>query len=113
MGSDRALPGPRALKVVPPGPKNPLCEYKMRLAVGDGTYEIHETNNTVAVGLAVTHGCIRMWAALLVSIPVGTKVWLTNEPVKIAYEDGKLLIECQRACVSLHAHTCTQRGRGG
>jgi lipoprotein-anchoring transpeptidase ErfK/SrfK len=33
----------------------------MRLAVGDGTYEIHGTNNPVAVGLAVTHGCIRMY----------------------------------------------------
>jgi L,D-transpeptidase ErfK/SrfK len=69
----------------------------MRLAVGDGTYEIHGTNNPVAVGRAVTHGCIRMYpedvAALFASVPVGTKVWLINEPVKIAYVDGKLLIE--------------------
>jgi L,D-transpeptidase ErfK/SrfK len=31
--------------------------------------------------------------ALFASIPVGTKVWLINEPVKIAYVDGKLLME--------------------
>ena len=84
-------------KVVRPGPKNPLGEYKMRLAVGDGTYEIHGTNNSVAIGLAVTHGCIRMYpddvAALYAAISVGTKVWLINEPVKIAYVDGKLLME--------------------
>jgi L,D-transpeptidase ErfK/SrfK len=83
--------------MVPPAPKNPLGEYKMRLAVGDGTYEIHGTNNRVAVGLAVTHGCTRMYpddvAALFASVPVGTKVWLINEPVKIAYVDGKLLME--------------------
>jgi hypothetical protein len=32
-------------------------------------------------------------AALFVSAPVGTKVWLINEPVKIAYVDRKLLME--------------------
>jgi L,D-transpeptidase ErfK/SrfK len=94
---EHAARGDPLPKVVPPGPKNPLGEYKIRLAVGDGTYEIHGTNNPVAVGLAVTHGCIRMYpedvAALFEAISVGTKVWLINEPVKIAYVDGKLLLE--------------------
>jgi L,D-transpeptidase ErfK/SrfK len=94
---EHAARGDPLPKVVPPGPKNPLGEYKIRLAVGDGTYEIHGTNNPVAVGLAVTHGCIRMYpedvAALFEAISVGTKVWLINEPVKIAYVDGKLLME--------------------
>jgi L,D-transpeptidase ErfK/SrfK len=94
---EHAARGDPLPKVVPPGPQNPLGEYKMRLAVGDGTYEIHGTNNPVAVGLAVTHGCIRMYpedvAALFASAPIGTKVWLINEPVKVAYVDGKLLIE--------------------
>jgi L,D-transpeptidase ErfK/SrfK len=95
--AEHAARGDPLPKVVPPGPKNPLGEYKIRLAVGDGTYEIHGTNNPVAVGLAVTHGCIRMYpedvAALFEAISVGTKVWLINEPVKIAYVDGKLLLE--------------------
>ena len=94
---EHAARGDPLPKVVPPGPQNPLGEYKIRLAVGDGTYEIHGTNNPVAVGLAVTHGCIRMYAediaALFESVPVGTKVWLINEPVKVAYAGGKLLIE--------------------
>jgi L,D-transpeptidase ErfK/SrfK len=69
---------------VPPGPKNPLGLYAMRLAVGDGTYLIHGTNNPIAVGMPVTHGCIRMYpddvAALFPLVPVGTPVRLVNEP---------------------------------
>jgi L,D-transpeptidase ErfK/SrfK len=94
---EHAANGDPLPKVVRPGPKNPLGEYKMRLAVGDGTYEIHGTNNPLAVGMAITHGCIRMYpedvAALFAAVPVGTKVWLINEPVKVAYVDGDLLLE--------------------
>jgi L,D-transpeptidase ErfK/SrfK len=82
---------------VGPGPDNPLGAYAMRLAAGDGTYLIHGTNNPIAVGLAVTHGCIRMYpddvAALFPLIPVGTPVRLINEPVKVAWIDGELLLE--------------------
>jgi L,D-transpeptidase ErfK/SrfK len=83
--------------VVPPGPANPLGRYAMRLAAGNGTYLIHGTNNPIAVGLAVTHGCIRMYPndveALFPLIPVGTAVRLINEPVKVAWVDGELLLE--------------------
>jgi L,D-transpeptidase ErfK/SrfK len=82
---------------VGPGPDNPLGAYAMRLAAGNGTYLIHGTNNPIAVGLAVTHGCIRMYpddvAALFPLIPVGTPVRLINEPVKVAWIDGELLLE--------------------
>lgn len=82
---------------VPPGPDNPLGQYRIRLAVGNGTYLIHGTNNPIAVGLAVTHGCIRMYpddvAALFPLIAVGTPVRLINEPVKVAWVDGELLLE--------------------
>jgi L,D-transpeptidase ErfK/SrfK len=94
---EHAAHGDPLPKVVPPGPMNPLGEYKMRLAVGDGTYEIHGTNSPVPIGVAVTHGCIRMYpadvAALFALVPIGTKVWLINEPVKVAYVDGKLFME--------------------
>jgi len=84
-------------KVVPPGPDNPLGEFAMRLAVGSGSYLIHGTNNPLAVGMAVTHGCIRMYpediAALFPLVPVGTRVRLINEPVKVAWVDGQLLLE--------------------
>jgi L,D-transpeptidase ErfK/SrfK len=69
----------------------------MRLAAGNGTYLIHGTNNPIAVGLAVTHGCIRMYpddvAELFPLVPVGTTVRLINEPVKVAWVDGELLLE--------------------
>ena len=82
---------------VPPGPNNPLGAFAMRLAAGNGTYLIHGTNNPIAVGLAVTHGCIRMYpddvAALYPLIPVGTPVRLINEPIKVAWVDGELLLE--------------------
>ena len=84
-------------KVVPPGPDNPLGEYAMRLGIHPGDYLIHGTNNPQAVGMAVTHGCIRLYPedieALFKIVPVGTKVWLINEPVKVAYVDGELLLE--------------------
>jgi L,D-transpeptidase ErfK/SrfK len=82
---------------VPSGPDNPLGFFAMRLAAGNGTYLIHGTNNPIAVGLAVTHGCIRMYpddvAALFPLIPVGTPVRLINEPIKVAWVDGELLLE--------------------
>lgn len=83
--------------VVPPGPDNPLGTRAMRLAVGKGSYLIHGTNNPIAVGLAVTHGCIRMYPedveALYPLVPVGTRVRIVNEPVKVAWVDGELLLE--------------------
>jgi L,D-transpeptidase ErfK/SrfK len=83
--------------VVGPGPDNPLGDYKIRLGLGDGTYEIHGTNNPTAVGLAITHGCIRMYpedvAALYPLLPIGTPVRLINDPVKVAWISGELLLE--------------------
>jgi L,D-transpeptidase ErfK/SrfK len=82
---------------VKPGPDNPLGDYAMRLAAGNGTYLIHGTNNPMAVGMAITHGCVRMYpedvAALFPLIPVGTKVKLVNAPVKVAFVGGELLME--------------------
>jgi L,D-transpeptidase ErfK/SrfK len=82
--------------VVPAGPDNPLGAHAMRLAL-PGAYLIHGTNNPIAVGMAVTHGCIRMYpddiAELFPMIKVGTPVYLINEPVKIAWQDGRLLLE--------------------
>ena len=80
-----------------PGPDNPLGDYALRLAAGNGEYLIHGTNNPTAVGMAVTHGCIRMYpedvAALFAIVPVGTPVRLVNDPVKVAWVNGELLLE--------------------
>jgi L,D-transpeptidase ErfK/SrfK len=84
-------------KVVGPGPDNPLGAYALRLAITPGAYLIHGTNNPLAVGMAVTHGCMRMYPedveALFPVVPVGTKVRIINEPVKTAFVEGELLLE--------------------
>jgi L,D-transpeptidase ErfK/SrfK len=94
---EHAARGDPLPKVVPPGPDNPLGEFAMRLGISSGSYLIHGTNNPLAVGMAVTHGCIRMYpediAALFPRVPVGTHVRLINEPVKAAWVNGELLIE--------------------
>jgi L,D-transpeptidase ErfK/SrfK len=83
--------------VVPPGPDNPLGLFAMRLDIKPGAYLIHGTNNPIAVGMAVTHGCIRMYPedieALFPMVPVGTPVYLVNEPLKLAWIDGRLFLE--------------------
>jgi L,D-transpeptidase ErfK/SrfK len=94
---EHAANGDPLPKVVPAGPDNPLGDFALRLAAGEGEYMIHGTNNPTAVGMSVTHGCIRMYpedvAALFPLVAVGTKVWLVNEPVKVAWVNGELLLE--------------------
>jgi len=94
---EHAANGDPLPKVVGPGPDNPLGDFALRLAAGNGEYMLHGTNNPTAVGMAVTHGCIRMYpedvAALFALVPVGTPVRLINEPVKVAWVEGQLLLE--------------------
>jgi L,D-transpeptidase ErfK/SrfK len=84
-------------KVVKAGPDNPLGFYAMRLGITPGAYLIHGTNNPIAVGMAITHGCIRMYPedieALFPLVPVNTPVWLINEPVKVARVNGQVWLE--------------------
>ena len=83
--------------VVKAGPDNPLGAYAMRLDIHPGAYLIHGTNNPIAVGMAITHGCIRMYPedieALFPLVPVNTPVWLINEPVKVARVNGQVWLE--------------------
>ena len=83
--------------VVKAGPDNPLGAYAMRLAITPGAFLIHGTNNPIAVGMAITHGCIRMYPEdiekLFPVVPVNTTVWLVNEPVKVARIDGQVWLE--------------------
>jgi L,D-transpeptidase ErfK/SrfK len=94
---EHAAAGDPLPAVVGPGPNNPLGDFKIRLGFGNGTYEIHGTNNPTAVGLAITHGCIRMYpedvAALFPLLPIGESVRLINVPVKVAWTGSELLLE--------------------
>lgn len=95
---DRAARGdPPLPAVVPPGPDNPLGTRSMRLDIPGGAYLIHGTNNPDAVGMAVTHGCLRMYPEdierLFDVTPVGTRVALINEPVKVSRFGGEVWLE--------------------
>lgn len=83
--------------MVGPGPDNPLGAHALRLNIPGGSYLIHGTNNPDAVGMAVTHGCLRMYpedvAVLFDAVKVGTRVALINEPVKITKSDGEVWLE--------------------
>ena len=92
--AERGDPLPAVVKA---GPDNPLGAYAMRLGITPGAYLIHGTNNPIAVGMAITHGCIRMYPedieALFPLVPVNTPVWLINEPVKVARLGGQVWLE--------------------
>ncbi len=82
-------------KVVPPGPDNPLGDYKMGLALAG--YLIHGTNVPEGIGMRVTHGCIRLHPVgiekLFKSVEVNTPVTIVNQPYKVGWRDNKLYVE--------------------
>jgi len=82
---------------VPPGPDNPLGDYAMRLGIPGGAYLIHGTNKPVAVGMQITHGCIRMYPedieSLFRMVAVGTKVRIINQAVKTGWAGEVLYLE--------------------
>lgn len=80
---------------VPPGPDNPLGDFVFRLS--RRLYAIHGTNKPWGIGRRVSHGCIRMYpedvGALYPTVPVGTTVLVTYEPVKFGWGQGKLWMQ--------------------
>ena len=82
-------------RVVPPGPDNPLGRHALRL--GWTSYLIHGTNKPFGIGMRVSHGCIRMYAEhverLFHMVPVGTPVWIIDQPNKLGRADGQLYFE--------------------
>lgn len=85
--------------VVPPGPKNPLGAYSLKL--GFPGYLIHGTDKPYGIGMRVTHGCMRMYPndieTVFRTVPVGTQVRLVNEPFKVGLADDRLMLEVHPA----------------
>ncbi|MGL5585646.1 MAG: L,D-transpeptidase family protein, partial [Plesiomonas sp.] len=84
--------------VVPAGPENPMGLFALRLAKGNGEYLIHGTNANFGIGMRVSAGCIRLRPddieALFDKVPVGTRVQIVNDPIKVSVEpDGKRYME--------------------
>jgi L,D-transpeptidase ErfK/SrfK len=79
---------------MPPGPDNPLGEYKLTLSWGD--YGIHGTAMPWGVGRLVSHGCTRMYPEdikrLFPMVPVGTTVEYIYEPAKIGFRHGHIYL---------------------
>jgi L,D-transpeptidase ErfK/SrfK len=80
---------------VPAGPDNPLGNRAMYL--GWSTYLIHGTNKPWGIGRRSSSGCIRMYPEdiedLFERTPVGTKVTVVDQPVKLGWIDGELFME--------------------
>ncbi len=84
-------------RVWPAGPDNPMGEWALETGLDRGLIYLHGTNNPLAIGMAVTHGCVRLYpediAALYRMIRVGTPVEIINEPVLATLADGRLYLE--------------------
>ena len=97
--SEHAADGDPLPRIVPPGPKNPLGAFAMRLSIPG--YLIHSTNRPAGVGMRVTHGCIRMFPEdirfLFDQLSVDTSVRIINEPVKVGWHGDELVMEVHRA----------------
>ncbi len=96
--AEHAADGDPLPRIVPPGPKNPLGKFAMRLSIPG--YLIHSTNRPAGVGMRVTHGCIRMFPEdiqfLFGQVSVDTPVRIINEPVKVGWHGDELLMEVHR-----------------
>ena len=82
-------------KRVPPGPKNPLGNYMMRLGMPE--YIIHGTNKPFGIGMRVSHGCIRLYPenikSLYQQVKLNTPVRIVNQPYKIGRLEDKIYLE--------------------
>jgi len=89
----RTMDRPRA--VVPPGPDNPLGDYRIRLSID--VYAIHVTNDPWTVGRLTTHGCIRLYPedieTLYPLVETGTPGEIVYQPVKFGESDGRVYVE--------------------
>lgn len=86
---------PELPPVVPPGPDNPLGSRALRLS--KGTVLIHGTNRPWGIGARTSHGCIRLYeediAVLFEMVERGTPVAVVHQPVKVASEKDRILLE--------------------
>ena len=80
---------------VPPGPDNPLGDYRIRLS--KGLYSIHGTDIPWSVGRLTTHGCIRLYpediSELFRLVHAGTVGELIYEPIKFGESNGRVYVE--------------------
>lgn len=93
--AEHAAMGDPLPAAVPPGPKNPLGAWAVRLSAKG--YLIHGSNKELGVGMRVSHGCMRMYARdieeFATTVPKGTQIRIINAPVKVGWKSGELYVE--------------------
>lgn len=81
--------------MVPPGPDNPLGTHALRLS--NGAILIHGTDTPFGVGRKASHGCLRLYPEdiphLYERVPVGTRVTIVREPVKVGVRQSRVYVE--------------------
>lgn len=86
---------PELPALVGPGPENPMGTHALYL--GWPLYAIHGTNRPFGIGRRVSSGCIRLYPEdireLFSKIPVGTKVTVVDQPIKLAWIENNLYLE--------------------
>jgi L,D-transpeptidase ErfK/SrfK len=100
-------------RVVPPGPDNPLGDYRIRLDFD--LYAIHGTNDPWSVGRLTTHGCVRLYPEdieyVYQLVDRGYPGEFVYQPVKVGERKGRVFVEVHQDVYEmfedLHAHAAT------
>ncbi len=91
--------GKPVLKVVPPGPENPLGRHWLGLS--RSSCGIHGTNAPASIYSITTHGCIRLHPDDVAALFARARV---DDPVTIVYEPVLLAVLAdERICLEVHA----------
>lgn len=81
--------------LIPPGPDNPLGKYWIGLSIPH--IGLHSTNRPETVGIAISHGCMRMYLEhaerLYNSAETGTMGEIIYEPVKTTVLNDSVYLE--------------------
>ena len=98
---EHAAEGEDLPKIIPGGSvDNPLGHFALYLKIPG--YLIHGTDEkkSLGIGMRVTHGCVRMYPEDIKTVydlvPVGTPVYLINQPVKAGLLNGGVYLEVHR-----------------
>lgn len=82
-------------EMVPPGPDNPMGDYAIYLSRKG--YAIHGSNRPYSIGRRDSNGCIRLYpediARLFAAVPLGARVTVVDQPVKLGWSQGELYLE--------------------
>ena len=106
-------------RVVPPGPDNPLGDYRIRLDFD--LYAIHGTNDPWSVGRLTTHGCVRLYPEdieyVYQIVDRGYPGEFVYQPVKVGERKGRVFVEVHQDVYAvfedLQAHARSVAAKAG